>query len=642
MKLLLPTPGSARRLLVILASGALPAVGYTQVVAPAAPAQPAAHATSANPTETVQLRPMSYTLPPVFITATRTARPQVEIGSATALVTPEDLSRSQQDSLAAALGGTPGAPLFTSGGSGATSSLFLRGANSNQTLFLVDGIRLSDANADYSVFLGGAAFGAGDTVEVVRGPQSTLYGGEAIGGLVSIATEPAGSAPEQGLSFSGGSHGTSRGAYFTRGLRGAWDYSLSLAGGHTANDRPNNTFTDANVAGRLARKVSNQLNVGTTVRWFHGKYGDPGDRFANDPDDSTREDNLLVTVFARAFPIPHWQVRGTVGGQDRRFVIESAFPSVTTNRRGVFDLQATYTGNTRHHVTLGTTAEATHTRNTGFGNINERQRSLAFFAQDEFHPTNALSLTAGLRSDDFDTFGRATTGRLTAAWQVVPQKAKLRASYGTGFRSPSFLDLYGRSPFYVGNPGLKPEHARGWDAGLDLYGLPRGVTGSLTWFDNRYTDLIAGDFTKFPSNVANVARARTRGIEASAKVILVDNWEARASYTYLDAHNLTAGTRLLRRPRHSGSADLWHDFGGGLSAGAGLTYAADRRDIDAQTFLTITGENYTVARVYGAYELRSGLTLKIRVENLLNEQYEPVNGYPAPGFGAFGGVEWRF
>ena len=396
--------------------------------------------------------------------------------------------------------------------------------------------------------------------------------------------------------------------------------------------------------------ISDTFTVGATTRWFHTDYGDPGDRFTNDPDDAQRENNTLVTLFGDAQPAPGWSVHAIVGGQDRRLVSNASFGAafansnaVTTNRRGVLDVQVTYAGTARHRLTVGSTAETTHTRNTGFGAIDRRQDSLAFFAQDEFNATDTLHLTAGLRSDDFDTFGQATTGRATAAWEFSPKKAKLRASYGTGFRSPSFLDLYGRSAFYVGNPALKPEHARGWDVGLDLLGRFRNSNSlSLTWFENRYSDLITGNFSVFPSTVANVARARTRGVEISGHTYLTRLWRADFNYTYLEAHNLASGTRLLRRPRHSGSIDLVYPVLNAFSIGAGVAYAADRRDIDASTFATIDGENYTVARLYGSYELRPNLTLKVRLENLLNEKYESVNGYPAPGFGAFGGIEWRW
>jgi vitamin B12 transporter len=314
--------------------------------------------------------------------------------------------------------------------------------------------------------------------------------------------------------------------------------------------------------------------------------------------------------------------------------------TVVKNRRAVFDAQTSYTGIERQRITGGVTAEANHTRNTGFGDINKKQGLFAVFVQDEISPVDDVYLTAGMRNDDFDTFGRATTGRATAAWLVAKRAVKLRASYGTAFRSPSFLDLYGTSAFYVGNPALRPEKARGWDAGADWYLANKRGTVSATWFNTDYTDLIAS--TPNFRSVENIQRARTRGAEVSAQTTLPGVVDLRLSYTYLEAENLTAKARLLRRPRQGGNIDLWRDLGGGVSAGAGVAFVAHRRDVDAKTFRQIDAEDFTVARWYGAWQVNARLALKARVENLLNERYEEVNGYPALGFGAFGSAEWKF
>ncbi len=598
----------------------------------------------------VPLRAQNFVVPPqlapIVTTATRTAESPLTIGSVVDVITAADLARRQVSSLSDALGGIPGVPLFASGQSGAVASLFLRGANSNQTLFLVDGIRLNDPNTDYNVFLGGACVSACDSLEVAHGPQSTLYGGEAIGGVVALRAQRGAGASAGHVAFEAGSFGTLQGTVTAQGEVGSNAYNFSAQGGQTDNQRVNNAFDSANVTVRLDRKVSERVAVGGTVRWFHGVYGDPGDRFTNDPDNREREENLLVTSFADAKLSDVWTAHAVLGGQDRRFVAETPRTgratgiTVVKNRRAVLDAQTTYAGLERNRITAGVTAEANHTRNTGFGDINQKQGLLAFFAQDEISPADDLYLTAGLRSDDFDTFGRATTGRATAAWLLAQRSLKLRASYGTAFRSPGFLDLYGKSAFYNGNPNLRPEKARGWDAGVDYY-LPqkRGALGA-TWFATDFTDLIAS--TPSFSSVENIQRARTRGAELTAQTTLPGAIEVRAAFTYLEAQNLTSQTRLLRRPRQSFSADVWRDFGGGFSAGTGVVIAAHRRDVNARTFATIDGEDYTVVRLYGAWAATKRLTLKVRLENLLNEKYEEVNGYPALGFGVFGGVEWKW
>lgn len=583
------------------------------------------------------------------VSATRSPSDVTTLGTAVDFITAADLARQQRSSLRDALGLFAGAPVLQSGANGAVSSLFLRGANSNQTLFLVDGIRFNDPNADYFVALGGICLGACDNLEVAHGPQSTLYGGEAIGGVVSLSAQR-GAGPRSGrVAVEAGSFGTYQGALSVQAGDRDSAYAFSASGGHTDNDRANNDFDSASFSLRLDRRVNDAVAVGATWRGFNGVYGSPGAALgwgANDPDNEERESNQLATVFAAIAHSPTLSSRATLGGQFRRYVSESPDTYGTTitvvkNQRAVLDWQTVWSANERHRVTGGFTAETNDTRNTGFGDIDEGQQLLAFFAQEEFRPLENVFLTAGVRADDFDTFGHATTGKATAAWLVADKAVKLRASYGTAFRAPSFLDLYGKSAYYVGNPNLEPEEARGWDVGADYY-LPGG-RGSLsaTWFETRYDDLIVYDYAVSPMSVSNVEEARTRGLELTAKFALPGAIEARLAYTYLEAENLSQNNRLLRRPRSSGSLDLWRDFGG-WNLGASVTAVADREDIHAETYGRIDGEDYSIARVYAAWNVNDKLTLKARVENALDERYEQVHGYPQPGVGAYVGIERKF
>jgi vitamin B12 transporter len=586
-------------------------------------------------------------LDPFVVIATRTPADVRTLGTAVDLITAEDLSRQQIDTPVAALGGIPGIPSFANGAIGSDVSFFTRGSDSDQTLFLVDGIRLNDANTDYAVFLGGARLGATDTIEVARGPQSTLYGSEAVGGVISITAQKGSGAPSGDVAVEAGSFDTVSGSVDAQGAQDKWAWSFSASGSHTANDRPNNAFDSGDLVFRLDRDLSSAFSVGATLRGFEGKYGDPGDIFTNDPYAYETESNWIGTVFADFRPAPDWTAHVTVGGQDRRYVSFDEDPGVFTsttvvqNHRGVVDAQTTFAGLPAQKLTAGVTTEAETTQDDGYGDIDQRQTFFAAFAEDEWNPVPSTFLTGGLRYDDFDTFGSSLTGRVTAAWLTPDRSIKIRASYGTGFNSPSFLELYGVATGYVGNPDLKPERTRGGDAGIDFY-LPKGAgTLSATWFRNDYSNLIDYNFNVYPGTTYNVGRARTDGIELEAKLKMAWGFELHASYTYLEANDLTDGIRLLRRPRNSGSADLWKDFGRGWSAGAGVVVVADRQDVDAESFETVDDPNYTVARIYGAWQATPRLALKARVENALNEKYEPVNGYPALGIGAFGEVEWK-
>ncbi|MSU46860.1 MAG: TonB-dependent receptor [Lacunisphaera sp.] len=586
-------------------------------------------------------------LPPYVLSATRTPAALTTTGTFVDTISAAELARMQLNNLRSALSGIPGAPAFQSGASGGMTSLFLRGSNSNQTLLLVDGIRLNDPNTDYAASLGGMGVCACDSLEVAHGPQSTLYGNEAVGGVLSLRAQRGAGTAMQTASFEAGSFGTVQGAVHAQAGTGPTAYNFSAIGGQTDNERPNNDFTSATYVLRLDHQVSKTTAIGATLRGFLGRYASPGDRFTNDPDSEDRESNRLATVFVDFAPTANLTSKVVLGGQDRRYVSENPGPfgpqvTIVKNRRAVFDGQSTLQAGEQHRVTGGLTAELNHTRNTGFGNINERQQLLAFFAQDEWAPVAHIYLTAGLRSDEHDTFGRATTGRATAAWLSKESHWKLRATYGTAFRSPGFLDLYGQNSFFAGNPHLEAERACGWDVGVDYFFADNRGVLSATWFNIHFRNLIVFDFGVFPGTTANVEAARTKGGEVSGKFALPGAVDVRLAYTYLEADNLSQGNRLLRRPRHSGSLDVWRDFGRGFSAGTGLAFAAGRQDVNAATFATIDAEDYVVVRVYGAWQTSPRVTLKARVENLLDEKYEEVHGYPQLGVGAFAGVEWKF
>ena len=586
-------------------------------------------------------------LNPYVTTATRTPNSMGTLGTVTNQLSGDELERFQLNSFADAISLATGSPVLRSGGLGASAAIFLRGANSNQTLFLVDGLRMNDPNTDYAVMLGGACMGACDSLEVSHGPQSTLYGGEAVGGIVSLRLQREEGEPSSQVGIEVGSFGTVQGAFSAKGTKGATSYNFAMQGGHTDNDRDHNAFDSINATLRLDHDLNERVSVGATVRWFHGEYESPGDRYTNDPDNVEYEDNLIVTMFADLKNGDNWHTHVILGGQDRRFVSDmpSAFgPAVVVvkNRRAVLDWQTTLRGIDQHRLTGGFTGEINHTTNSGYGNINEHQQLLAFFLQDEINPVKNVYLTFGLRRDDFDTFGQTTTGRATAAWLMADQKLKLRASYGTGFRSPSFLDLSGASAFYQGNPNLRAEESRGWDAGMDYYFANQQGSLSATWFENKFSNLIAYDFSAFPGTTKNIEEARTRGVELKADLRFDQTTRAEVAYTYLEAENKTQNIRLLRRPRHSAAANLWHDFGRGLRAGTGASWVAGREDVHASTFGTIDGEDYFVARLYGAWEINEQLTFTARIENLFDESYEQVHGYPQPGVGVFGGVRWKF
>lgn len=581
-------------------------------------------------------------LAPVVSDATLLPEPASDVGSAVADVSGGDIARLQTQSLAYLLGTLADVPVFATGQAGAASSVFLRGSDSDQTLFLVDGVRFNDANTDYGVFLGEWRATPADRIEVVYGPQSTLYGAEAVGGVISLTLARGTGAPTANVAVDGGSFGTVEGSLAAQGASGQWAYDVAAAGGHTDNARPNNAWNSGNAALRLDAAITPNLSVGATVRGLDSRYGDPGDIYTNSLTDYEAEQDVLATLYAEAHLSDNFTAKLTVGGLDRQLDASSfGTGSETLNRRGVATGQLTCRLTASDQLVVGGDLEDERTSDDSFGVIDHGQRLLAIFAEDQFEPVQDVYVTGGLRRDDYDTFGAADTGRATLAWLGEGREIKLRASYGTGFDSPSFLELYSTSPEFAGNPALRPEWSRGWDVGFDAY-LPQNQTLSFTWFRTNYTNLIDTDFSVNPATSVNIDQARSDGVEVALQAPWGGAIQSRISYTYLRAFDLATDTPLLRRPRQMLSADFWLDAGRGWTVGVDGNYVGQRADIDAFTYEDITDPGYTVFREYMAWQATSRLKLSFRVENALDAVYQPVNGYPALGRGYFGGADWRF
>ena len=428
-----------------------------------------------------------------------------------------------------------------------------------------------------------------------------------------------------------------------RGTAGSWSYNAGVADSHTDNDRINNAFNSANAHLRLDCDLNPVVTLGATVRGVRTHYGDPSDEYTDNPYNYETEDNWLGTVFADVRPSAEFSSHLILGDQYRDYDEVEPSPGQPTAvtleraRRMVADWQFAWQLPGGNRLVAGVTGENESFFNNGFGDVDHRQSLLAEFAEDELNVGDTVYLTAGLRHDDFSTFGAATTGRLTAAWLVADRALKFRASAGTGFNQPSLLDLYGTSEFFVGNPALTPERSTGWDAGFDAY-LPghRGWV-SASWFQNDFKNLIEDKFDLFPATAFNVERARTRGLELAAQTVPAAALQFKGSFSRLEAEDESLQTPLLRRPHYTASADLWARLGGGVSLGVGGTWVGIRADVDALTFATVNDPGFDVARVYAAWQVTKRLALKARLENALDRRYET---YQRLSRAAAGGL-WR-
>jgi vitamin B12 transporter len=599
------------------------------------PAQ-AQNPSSPNPTPSLE---------PQVVTATRFPLPPEQVGHAVTSFRTEELETSRliraEDVFR--LGLVPGAAFATSGQTGSLSSLFLRGTNRNQTQFLVDGVRINDANLVPDFFLGGETLANVGGIEILRGPQSGLYGGEAIGGVVNVLTARGTGAPASAFEATAGSFGTFGTRFSSAGALDGFTYSLGAGWNVTANDRPHNDFESLTHAGRFDVPLGEATSLGFTFRSAQRSFQSPGSTAENDPDNREEEEFLLFTAFLEHQFNEVWNTR-LLGGwldQDLGFRFPPSGSSITDQRKANADWRHTLAWSDRLVTLAGIAHEQSAVRNTGFGAIDDADSITALYFQQTVRPWEPLTLTGNARWERYDTFGDAFTWRGSAAHRLAATATTLRASAGTGFRAPSFFELYARDAFFVGNPALRPEESFGWDAGLTQDVASLGQL-SLTWFANELTDLVTTDFAAFPATVTNLASANTSGAEAEFAGRAGERLHYRLAYTYLHAADGLTGARLLRRPRHTLGVDTHAAVSDRLTLGAGLTLIHDRLDIDPVTFSTIRGSEHALVRLYGRYRIHERVETHLTVENALDERYDEIAGFPGRGPGVFAGFTVRF
>lgn len=575
------------------------------------------------------------------ISASRTPQDPKYTPSSVTVLPLADLAVSQTTDLRLALAQQPGVIVVSTGATGGLTSVLLRGANSHQTLFFVDGVRMNDRAATYMNVLGGADLGGWDRVEVLRGPQSTLYGSSAMGGVILLNTTQGSGAASGSLALTGGSFDTLGASASVQGGANTLGYSVAVSRLQTANDEPGNDYEQWSYSSRLEFTPSDALMVGATLRGQNGEFHQTGSRYFVAPG-RVESANYLGTLYAEARAGKQFTSRLTTALHRRVYdwTDLSGSPwgvnSALRNTRRILDWQNTWSALPQLELVAGANHERSRYDVDGAAS---RDDVTAGYLSGTAHPVENVTVTAGVRHDDFDSVGGATTWRSGVSWRPTPS-TKLRATYGTGFSAPGSDDRHGVASWnQLPNPDLEPEKSRGWDAGIDHTVGGGGVTLSATYFHNRFRDLFEWetvDWTTYAGRTVNVARATTKGVELAVAAKLTVAIQARVSYTYLDAHDTISGLRLIRRPRHSGDVELRVQATQAWLVGTGFRGVSDRTEI------TGPFEDYATVRIFTSYTMREDLSLKLRIENALDEAYDDVRGYAALPRGAFGSVEWRF
>jgi outer membrane cobalamin receptor len=663
----------------------------------------------------------------VVVSETRTETRASESLSSVYLVSANELLRTQATSVLDVLRGSPGVTVMQTSRRGGVTSLFVRGGESDYTKVLIDGIPINDAGGAFD--LSDLTTENADRVELVRGAQSALYGSDAMSGVLQFVTRRGTSTtPELNVSAEGGSFAFNREWASLAGVAGRFDYAGSFAHLRTRGRDRNDDYQNRTASANLGYRFSERTQLRITARSENSGLGVPGPtaRQFPDPDERARRrriaaggrlEDQTTGIWRQSFSFvlaennqasfdPAAQdltVPGTPPDTNFAFNDFVSFFSNHQRRRGLryqSDL-ALPRGNL---VSAGLDYEQERavfvSGFTGSNRVAPDRTNVGAFVQDQFGLFSRWSLTAGLRVE----YNRAElpqtlasilaglgsvpyTGRVGFGTKVVPKIAsafllrrgdgqaglgslRLRASYGEGIKSPTLVEAFSPSVFFLGNPALRPERARSFDVGIEQFFGNDRVRVEATYFENRFRDQIAfvGNPATFGgpvttpdgrlTNFVNFDRARARGVELSAFLRPVRRLSFGGNYTFLDskqtaaadiidfntlklAPNPEVGLRLLRRPRHSGSLNVsW--VGRRVEASLAGYFVGQRRDLDPVSFSRLaTNKGYSKVDLAGSYRLAPRVTLFARIENLLNRNYQEVLGYPAYRLNFSAGMRFR-
>lgn len=596
----------------------------------------------------------------VVVSASRVPIAAQQSGSALSVIDGAVLEARQIETPFDALRSVPGIAVSRSGALGALSEIRIRGGEANHTLVLIDGVEANDP-AQQSEFNFAHLLSPGiERIEVLRGPQSALWGADAVSGVVNIVTV----APTPGLFARGSAEG---GSFATRQVSGLFNAGTETAGAvlHAAylktdginiaeTGSEKDGYENLTLGGRGFVQMAPEFVLSGSLRHVNGN-NDYDSGFPVPIDTGNYSHSAQTYGRAQAkLTLFGGSLEAIAGASLTRTRADNFLDGALTNDssggKTKFDLQANgfwsgtmFGASLKQRVSAAaeTARETFKQHYVGFAladqseALNESGAAVEYWAgYDE-----RVFVSLGARHDWNQRFADATTWRATISAPIAAFDARLHASAGTGVKNPDFFELFGFIPSsFVGNPSLTPETSFGYDAGVAFGLFAQALRLDLTYFHADLEDEIFTDFAAFPSTARNMrGKSERQGVEVGATAELGEGWSLAAAYTYTES---TANDVVeLRRPRHVGSLAMDYRFAGGKAvATVGADLHGSQRDTDFSTFKTVTLPAYTLVRLAGSYELGDGFTLTARIENALNQRYEEVIGYRARGFGAYAGI----
>ncbi len=601
----------------------------------------------------------------VVVSATRSRTAVSSIGVSASVLDSEDLAERQTLRLTDMLAELPGMAVATTGGVGAQSSLFMRGGESRFARVLIDGVPINEPGGFFN--FGTLLTPDVERVEVVRGSFGTLYGSDALAGVVALETFT----PVEGRRLrgevGGGDLGSKSFSASASEKRGTVSGSISAGRSETNNEGPNADFASNLVAARVERRSATGGSAMGSFRLNTSEGGTPGATVFGRPDrDARYERDLLIATVASQFRIGFLSHSARVGFKrddqlsrnplnsgsfrpsyrDRRAAFDSSdFPNPSGYGNATDRLFGTYELRTQvgsHSITAGGDIERETGRlgNVGAAALSPRRVSYGAFAQDQVALGARAFGTLSLRAERNGSTGTTLVPHGSVAW-IASRDADfdltLRASGGAGIKAPSFFESYGTSSFALGNPDLEPERARTYDGGVDLR-FRESFRVQATYFHHQYLDQIAYkivSFSPFVGTYENLGQTRATGVEFSSEWRPGTSFRLVSNYTFQDTEIVTStstdpllavGKELRRRPRHQGSVTAEASLARGTLA-ATLLRVGRRADSDFVGIGLVENAGFTRVDLRAAFRLNARARILAALENAFDTDYQEVLGF---------------